>query len=504
MATNFVDILRHHFSGQLGARLISFIITSILLRYVSISLTGLINVRMTLLYTTIGFLVREPFRKTCLSSDLSLLESRKYALLSIPFSLVVTLICCAIWHLFGCPESEFASQYSLLILIFASSAFIETLVEPCVIYALKTGDNVLFSYSQSILTLLQKLIVFGFILGSSVNHVTAFCIAQMSASLIFAGIYFIKWTRIKESSQSLSAIKYDRHYIKLLGWLIGHSIIKQLLTDGAGYVMVFTNVLSLKMQGVYDTVERLGSLATRIVLTPVEESAFIYFSSNLKRGGIDSSESQETLKKVSTTYFSLLRIIINLGLVVLVFGIPYATLVIRIYGGEQVAENNGGQMLMLYLVYLLIMAVNGITECFAFASMGTNEIMSHGKFLFMSFFIHYTLHIVLSHTIGPYGFIVSNCINSALRIAFNGHYIMKFLKLRLSYIATLLPSFKLISMLLGSFVVIVISSAIFGSQQFDLLHSLANVAVGGVLFLGVMAYLYQVEHLFTSILIKEE
>lgn len=34
----------------------------------------------------------------------------------------------------------------------------------------------------------------------------------------------------------------------------------------------------------------------------------------------------------------------------------------------------GGPMLTLYAVYLAIMAVNGITECFAFASMDTRAV----------------------------------------------------------------------------------------------------------------------------------
>ena len=104
----------------------------------------------------------------------------KYICFSRIFALAVTLSCSCLWYLFDCPEAEYSSKYSLLIFIYAGSAFLEVFVEPAVIYTLKTGDNALFSYSQSILTVLQKIIVFGFVVITNVDHVYAFCIAQVS------------------------------------------------------------------------------------------------------------------------------------------------------------------------------------------------------------------------------------------------------------------------------------------------------------------------------------
>ena len=204
---------------------------------------------------------------------------------------------------------------------------------------------------------------------------------------MYAAIYIVKYCSMKYPKMEEDfEPKFKRHYLKLLTTVVFHSLLKQSLTDGAGYVMVFTNVLSLKVQAVYDVIERLGSLATRLVLAPLEESASIYFSSHLNRGGVDSQSSQGSLKKVSETYFGLLRIVINLGIVVLVFGIPYSSIVVKLYGGDVLVENEGHKMLDLYLVYLLVMAINGITECFAFASMGSNEVIEFFVFFYSIFF----------------------------------------------------------------------------------------------------------------------
>lgn len=83
-----------------------------------------------------------------------------------------------------------------------------------------------------------------------------------------------------------------------------------------------------------------------------------------------------------------------IGLVVSVFGIPYSPLAVFLYGGHLLYDNGGEHwmterrydltesyyshlgavLLSLYCVYLSIMAVNGITECFAMASMSNAQV----------------------------------------------------------------------------------------------------------------------------------
>ena len=45
----------------------------------------------------------------------------------------------------------------------------------------------------------------------------------------------------------------DATSVRAVATLMGHSIFKQLLTDGSSYVMTFTQLLSLKQQGRYTT-----------------------------------------------------------------------------------------------------------------------------------------------------------------------------------------------------------------------------------------------------------
>lgn len=51
---------------QLTLRVLTFVLNAYILRHITKDLLGVINVRLMLLYTTVQFLSREPFRRSCL------------------------------------------------------------------------------------------------------------------------------------------------------------------------------------------------------------------------------------------------------------------------------------------------------------------------------------------------------------------------------------------------------------------------------------------------------
>ncbi|KAI1725007.1 rft protein [Ditylenchus destructor] len=511
MQTSFLNVFKYNFSGQIVARICSFAINLYLIRHVDPSLMGFLFVRMTLLYNTIGFLSREPLRKTCLSPSLSVKESLHYALLSPLLYMVLSVIGYWLWWYLPFPELELTDrQYGNVILSFTFSALIEGIAEPVAILSLKLGENAHFAFAQALLTLLQKIIVFALLLVNT-NALTAFCVAQVGASLFYTAVHFLKFWRhysiiIRRSftgswiSNFVSYASYEKKYLSLIGTLIFHSLLKQLITDGSSYVMAFTKILPLKIQAVYEAVERLASLVARIILTPMEESAAIYYSSNMRQ----SSVNKDVPKKILSNFVALLRLIIVLGIVVCVFGIPYSKIVVQFYGAELLTENDGASLLSLYAIYLLFMAINGIVECFAFASMDATKIFSHGAFLMVSSMIHIVSNVVLSYCIGAPGFIIANCLNTIFRIVYNWKHI-KALGPSTSHIqiSEFLPSFTLCVLLVLTFFLTTISYFLFGTAG-GILHTIAHIAVGGMMFGFIGAYLYQVEDLFTPLLEKTD
>ena len=53
---------------------------------------------------------------------------------------------------------------------------------------------------------------------------------------------------------------------------------------GERYIMTFFDMLSFGDQGIYDTINNLGSLAARFIFFPIEESTYLFFSQTLERG----------------------------------------------------------------------------------------------------------------------------------------------------------------------------------------------------------------------------
>ncbi|KHJ92801.1 Rft protein [Oesophagostomum dentatum] len=221
-----------------------------------------------------------------------------------------------------------------------------------------------------------------------------------------------------------------------IGTLFTHSILKQLMTDGSAYVMTFTELLSLKSQAVYDAVEKVGSLVARIVLTPLEEMCFAYFSNNINKNSKVFTKSTDSHDSLVENFSVTLHVASVVGIVVSVFGIPYSPLAVFLYGGHLLYDNGGAVLLSLYCIYLSVMAVNGITECFAMASMSNAQVFSHGGFLFISAIAHLVLSFVLCSYLTASGFIIANAVNMIFRIGYSWRHIKSFLGDRTPSIAS--------------------------------------------------------------------
>ena len=102
--------------------------------------------------------------------------------------------------------------------------------------------------------------------------------------------------RITSNIAYLFSAGLNKPALQSLGTLLGHSFLKQILTDGSGYIMSFTKIIGLRNQGrlkivleislilaVYDAIEKLGSLVARIVLAPLEESCYADFSRRISQ-----------------------------------------------------------------------------------------------------------------------------------------------------------------------------------------------------------------------------
>ena len=70
----------------------------------------------------------------------------------------------------------------------------------------------------------------------------------------------------------------------------------------------------------------------------------------------------------------LLKFVLLTALTILSFGYAYSHLALEIYGGSILSEGEGPTLLRWYCFYVLLLAVNGVTECFVFAAMSQVQV----------------------------------------------------------------------------------------------------------------------------------
>uniref|UniRef100_A0A1I7Z6I3 Protein RFT1 homolog n=1 Tax=Steinernema glaseri TaxID=37863 RepID=A0A1I7Z6I3_9BILA len=497
-------------TGQLISRICSFAINLYLLRTVDAALLGLVNVRLTLLYTTILFLVREPLRKTCLSLPVKSTPRYVNHLWLAPITcLCISIPLVPLWYYLasGSVPTEYAHGYLWVVISFVLSAFIECIAEPFAIISQKTGEARHFAFAQSLLILSQRLFALVLIRWAVVDPLSGFCLAQLLSSSVYLGahlLHFYKRTLSQSFTDAPLGIVSFRNYfpsaqygldksvLKQIGSFLVHSIFKQLLTDGSGFVMTFSNTIGLANQAVYDAIEKLGSLVARIVLAPLEESSYLYFSNEFERDVAISNQPRAKVSNGVSTLKNLLRGTTLLSSGIIVFGIAYSRLAVGVYGGELLSKNQGGALLSCYLGYLFVMAVNGITECFAAATMSNSDIFAHIGFLFGCAFLHIGMNIACSFYFAAFGFILANSINMVVRIVYSWQHIRQYLGKWTPALLDMVPSTSTILLLVFSLFVTNLSNLIFGSTA-GIVHNGAHIAIGGVMFLVVALNIYKAE-----------
>ncbi|VDN05301.1 unnamed protein product [Thelazia callipaeda] len=456
-----------------------------------------------LFYSTTIFLIRDPFRKVFLSSDVPLsvvITHTWFAPILCPFIAILLYFC--FWLPFTTlPSTSLVPSYSFALSTFAISAWLESFAEPYVILSLRYGLDAQYAFIQAFLLIMQRVFVLVLVNTMSFVPVYAFCFAQVLSSCCYTLLcIYLLISNIRRAGISIKGFDVvylyphfpgalSKENMSVLGTFMVHSIFKQVLTDGTGYVLTFTNFFTLSDQAVFDAVEKIGSLVARIIFAPVEHSAYLYFSSCFRRASSMESRNEVEVKKGLNAMNGLLHIVAVIGIVVFTFALTYSPLVVKLYGGDLLVNSLGANILRFYCFYIIVIAINGVTECFAMATMSKEQLCSHGWFLVLSSPLHILLSSLLSYVLGSYGLILANVINMVMRIAYCWQHVRRFSCGQVNFLK-IFPDFSTNFILFFCLIITSISLLIFG-QVDGIMYSAAHVAVGGALLLVVVNHVYQ-------------
>ncbi|OXB60687.1 hypothetical protein ASZ78_011527 [Callipepla squamata] len=298
-----------------------------------------------------------------------------------------------VWlHVLEVPDPAVVPHYGVGVVAFGLSAVVELLGEPLWVLAqahlfvrLKVIAESLSIVSKCILTVILVILypqwgLYIFSLAQLLyTSVLVMCYVVYFAMFLGSPEATKKSFPITRMKSLLPTLMEDKTFLNWkearLAWsFFKQSFLKQILTEGERYVMTFLNVINFGDQGVYDIVNNLGSLVARFIFLPIEESFYVFFAKVLERGKNVKDQKQDDVAMAANVLELLLKLVLLIGLTITVFGYAFSQLALDIYGGSMLSSGTGPDLLRCYSLYVLFLAVNGVTECFTFALMCKEEV----------------------------------------------------------------------------------------------------------------------------------
>ncbi|CAG2108112.1 unnamed protein product, partial [Medioppia subpectinata] len=423
---------------QISLRVVTFVANAVILRSISRDVFGVINVRLLLLYTTIQFLSREPFRRVSIGAT----KTHDWPLvvnlisLSIPLSLVFGTVLSLIWYyILERPDPQLVADYGTGVAAVFVSVVVELLAEPVYVWAQTQGFIKLKVAAEGLFLIVRTLITVAFVAQWPHRAVLVFAGAQLCASALYTAVYYVYFIGAQKQRfrhfmpdwfDSKQSSTIDRSLVGITASFLKNTALKQFLTEGERFVMTFFRVLTFAEQGVYDVVNNLGSLPARLVFAQIEDSGFVLFTQKIDRQRAPTDQTGTDLLESAVILRNFVRLMSLLGLIILTFGFNYSELALLMYGGRQLAAGDGGlatRLLQWHCVYVLFLAVNGMTECFTFAAMNSRQLDAFNKNMVNISVVFLVSSYLFTNWFGAQGFIMANCLNMAARIVISVRFI---------------------------------------------------------------------------------
>ncbi|KYN21856.1 Protein RFT1 like protein [Trachymyrmex cornetzi] len=447
---------------QIFCRCITFVLNAFVVRHVGQAILGVINVRLLLLESMILFLSREPFVKACLTNtaDHNWAQVINLLWLTVPICIVMSFLFGYTW-LFLLSTTEILPSYytfavwavGLSCVIELSSLVVQLVANAFLFVRLKI-------ILDTIMIVIRTMTFVPLILYYPENALLAFGIAQLVAAIFYTTSYYAYFhyhikklnkcsqkrkMSLKDNSDEYVLREFPFHTIedflpcqlenndsyfdtKLtnLTWsFFRQGILKQILTEGERLIMTIMPVLTFTEQGVYEIVNNMGSLAARFIFRPIEDSGYFYFTQMVKRDKTISDQNPVKVQESVNVLTHLCSVVTYIGLIVLVFGQSYSSLLLWLYGGSKLILPLPVLLLRAHCLAVLLLGINGVTECYTNATADNATINKSNLIMVYQSITFLGASYLFATWFGPVGFVLGNCVNMSLRIIHSVIFINK-------------------------------------------------------------------------------
>ncbi|SCV04042.1 LAMI_0H12970g1_1 [Lachancea mirantina] len=272
---------------------------------------------------------------------------------------------------------------------------------------------------------------------------------------------------------------------------------KHLLTEGDK--LIINSMCSVEEQGIYSLLSNYGSLVTRLLFAPIEESLRLFLTRLL------SVQSNKNLRLSMEVLINLTRFYLYLSLLICVFGPTNSSFLLQFLIGSKWSSTSVLDTIRIYCFYLPFLSINGIFEAFFQSVASGEQILKHSyaMMLFSGVFLSNCWVLISYFGMSLDGLILSNIINMVLRIAYcywfiNGFY--KDLFLETSDRKSFLLNFK--NLKVASFASICIALANF--YFIGTVRNFKHLAINAVAALGLLCLILYKERQQIRALVQQK
>ena len=198
------------------------------------------------------------------------------------------------------------------------------------------------------------------------------------------------------------------------------SFLKHILTESDKIVLSL--LASNYNQGVYAVASNYGSLMARVAFLPVEEGARMLFAKQASAARAPETErrvSRDARGELMDSLCGLLQLVVLVGLMLACFGPPFVMCVVEHLLGRRWDSEDTVSTLTAYCFYLLVLAVNGVSEAFVHATFLPERFGRVNFGLAISSIAFAMLAYPLVSHWGTAGVVVANALAMAVRIVWN-------------------------------------------------------------------------------------
>lgn len=229
-----------------------------------------------------------------------------------------------------------------------------------------------------------------------------------------------KLTKIKDKENSKVSYYFHKDITEHFKKVYFQLCFKHLL--GEGDKLIINSLCTIEEQGIYSMLSNYGSLVTRLLFAPIEESLRLFLTRLL------AEREKKKLNLSMDVLANLIKFYTYLSIPIIIFGPLVSPFLLQFIIGSKWSTTSLLGTIRVYCFYIPFLAMNGIFEAFFQSVASGDEILKHSYFMmcFSGIFLFDSWVFIELLDLSIYGLIISNIISMVLRIVYCWKFILNF------------------------------------------------------------------------------